>query len=1460
MLSSVAGNSKRITKKALCVLMTISLSLMMLPSALFRTEAHAAPAGDNPLNLEDNHFGEFVYDTSNSANKVVYDDKTILQKVASLQETDTSIVESATASLKASLIENKYSMIDENLPQAEEGYKITATSIASITSQLACVVPTKVANTDKWEFAISNPPSGSTTGDLLIKASLATYNANFLIAFDKGFVPTQEIKYEFNYAGSKGLVKLNASGKTNDKGNALTLVSVEAQVKSIATTDIKYGVSVKLGEAPADHNIDSQPVVNDLPGPVFKSVEEITNAVVEGRGISQVALKDGVIANEYSFGFVSTIGNYIGTPSFDDSTLLISIEQFLKASIDTLAFEITATEIQTNEVKDKAKITIKKISPKEIPADVSTITLPMREKTDQQSYARDAINELESVGTTIDGKKLNLFVANADEPLNTYSLSWDENISVSINTQKIKLIKEGTGETSDYVATFDTDKDKVLISAPSSSDLSSTTIVYDDKEKINLGDDPEYPFKKSDLYFKSEDGYLLSNKDKIDFTDKSFNPNLESKTGMLYMTSIYVKNIETKIITKFEQNLMAYEKFPYVDYKIMNPEDGRYGDIDEGNIFENIINGIKFFFSGSNVKIRFKYIKPDWEKNVANAKIVDKDGKVLFDKESLIPDMTDLNYIYFNLELPKEDFSSYENDITEWWILPISVRGQERHRLSCSVIPNDNTEAEYIVAQAPAPYNISYSWSTNEGAIDPLVANQHVVFDSKVNKVIMKASVKMTNPVPSDDVISASDLFKYTKSYWSASDDTNVIATIYSERQGKIVEPQGDINKYKLKYSDFEPEKNDPDIWSASIEIDLNYLGDSRLEDNITLEVNKIQDLLERTSQNGEKENKTFSFSIDNSAPVLTVDWQGAAAVNHSDALDKDFYTSRDGRSAIITIEDMNFGENGSASSLKSLIDVEQFYVDEVWNPETHTRFGEIKNEWTQDGKYKHYIVVSFKNQGDYRLEVSGTDTGGNEIVGDLVPSETGKYISETFCQDFTPPILHINWDNMNVVNGKYYTGGRNVTFTVEERNFNPNYVFFNGSNVSWTQQGQSGTARNVHTFSQSYQSEGDFSIVLTGEDWAKQAFNPYSDEFTIDWTKPNIQISGVENRQAYGDTAQPNVTITDANMAESTTCQVESLGATKGHPYSASPATSRTNYTYSYGNPEAVPDNDGVYRINVNAVDMAGNADVQERVWSVNRFGSTYVIDAETDTIMDGYVNKDSIKDIVVTEINPSGTDSHSIDMTKGSFTETLNEGTDYTANASGGDGSWYECVYTISKDFFKEDGKYTLSYYSKDKAGHENENTMENKNVDRNSAVNVQFMYDNAKPSVFYNNLSESMYSEATHKATAVFEDNSNKFSEAKVIINGDENYVSGDDLEKHDKKIDFELKDSGTPYTIETVSFDKAGNEMDKDVKTVVVTMNPFLLWFYNTPLFVGSLVGGGVVIAAVGFFLYRRKHLG
>ena len=181
-----------------------------------------------------------------------------------------------------------------------------------------------------------------------------------------------------------------------------------------------------------------------------------------------------------------------------------------------------------------------------------------------------------------------------------------------------------------------------------------------------------------------------------------------------------------------------------------------------------------------------------------------------------------------------------------------------------------------------------------------------------------------------------------------------------------------------------------------------------------------------------------------------------------------------------------------------------------------------------------------------------------------------------------------------------YYTSGRTAYISVHEFNFDKDnsYNFPNisgpGSFSGWTRSGDSYDYNGTI----SCLAEGDYAIVQDLIDKAGNTMDePISQSFTIDWTKPNIQISGVENRQAYGDSAQPNVTITDANMATATTCQVESLGATKGHPYSASPATSRTQYTYSYANPERVPENDGVYRINVNAVDMAGNGDVQERV-----------------------------------------------------------------------------------------------------------------------------------------------------------------------------------------------------------------------------------------------------------------------
>lgn len=183
-----------------------------------------------------------------------------------------------------------------------------------------------------------------------------------------------------------------------------------------------------------------------------------------------------------------------------------------------------------------------------------------------------------------------------------------------------------------------------------------------------------------------------------------------------------------------------------------------------------------------------------------------------------------------------------------------------------------------------------------------------------------------------------------------------------------------------------------------------------------------------------------------------------------NDPINNKYYTGQ--REVTLTVTDRFFA--GTRDMIRAT------FTDYNWNPKGDSGYT-VKQLWEKtEGTNDYVTIIQFDYEGDYTISVNGKDKSGRDIKHE---GQTG-YTSEEFTHDWTPPKLYVSWDNMNAVNGKYYTSGRNVNFTIEERNFDNELVTFNGSHPSW---GNGGT--NIHTLSQSYQSEGDFSIVLSGED-----------------------------------------------------------------------------------------------------------------------------------------------------------------------------------------------------------------------------------------------------------------------------------------------------------------------------------------------------------------------------------------
>lgn len=590
----------------------------------------------------------------------------------------------------------------------------------------------------------------------------------------------------------------------------------------------------------------------------------------------------------------------------------------------------------------------------------------------------------------------------------------------------------------------------------------------------------------------------------------------------------------------------------------------------------------------------------------------------------------------------------------------------------------------------------------------------------------------------------------------------------------------------------------------------------------------------------------------DASAPAISLDW------DTYDARNGRYYQTN--RTMTITIEEEFFNYVIDYAKDQVICSVKK-------NGETVTTvspsdFVEVRpNVWQ--------YTLSFTVDADW--DVSAPTV--YDIIG-----RSASTAGDSFTVDKTNPTMEVSFDNNNARNGNYYNAARTATITVTEHNFSADLVAIsptasagNGDTIGSPAIGGWSDSGDVHTATVTFPGEGVYSMTVDGMDLAQNALPGYScPEFVVDTVKPQIDLSGVENMKGYPDAvpAQPQVTVHDTNLDEASTVAVEKVSypvaPNDANPYSAEPAVSATDLTVSHSNPASVPENDGVYTMRVEAMDKAGNTDSKAVTWSVNRFGSTYVIGDATAKMLNEYLQGAKTQDVVVTEINPSGLDGEqtAVELTKDTSNTTLSPNDQYQLEADDSTG-WHAYTYTVAKNNFSSDGAYRVLFHSQDAAGNASENTMANKNKDRSATAEVAFAVDNTPPLCGFVNLgSDTVYEEASHQAQVTLEDNL-KLDRAEIKVNG-KTFRSLDAAELgNGGTFDIELSESADTQQVSVTAYDAAGNKSDELVATgVMVNSDPVVLWMHNTPLFVGSIVGGIAVIAlaGLGVGLLVRRRLG
>lgn len=602
---------------------------------------------------------------------------------------------------------------------------------------------------------------------------------------------------------------------------------------------------------------------------------------------------------------------------------------------------------------------------------------------------------------------------------------------------------------------------------------------------------------------------------------------------------------------------------------------------------------------------------------------------------------------------------------------------------------------------------------------------------------------------------------------------------------------------------------------------------------------------------------KEEHLSIDITKPRVTLSFD-------NNRVENEFYF-KENRTALITVEERNFSQdsfkilitNPAEGKGTRLLEVERDSFRKVSGSGDSTR-------WESR--------IYFNKDGDYQLSITGEDLAGNAME-DLVYAE-GTQAALDFTVDKTAPVLSVSYDNNTANHEFYYKEGRRAEISIEEKNFRSDLVDYSvlkdggreahGSALSSFSGGEGrGVSDLHHQASISYEEDGDYQFNIRVKDLAGNEALAYpEDHFVIDRTAPGLTISDILNESANKGEVSPKISYGDRYLDQDA-LSLKLIGEVHGehelsHQQDGSISIARTDalnlpmqksmeetespkqkeeekegivYQSSAGGEEGnlsfqnfpeEPDTDDVYRLSAKIVDMAGNETTEELWFSVNRFGSTYLLSDRAKALQGTYQKEG--EEILISEINADEVLSSALTLYRNEEKHALSEGAEYQTTRSGGNGKWYRGDYLIKKDNFDKEGLYHLQISSQDKAG----NLASTEQTER--GAELRFGIDRTPPRILLSNVdNQGVYRGDSLDLDLSVQDNL-WLEQVDAIVDGTEELSWKDkSLQEAVAKDSFPLQISGEKgkrHKLLVVARDAAGNESRKEVSDFVITNNPLL----------------------------------
>ena len=602
---------------------------------------------------------------------------------------------------------------------------------------------------------------------------------------------------------------------------------------------------------------------------------------------------------------------------------------------------------------------------------------------------------------------------------------------------------------------------------------------------------------------------------------------------------------------------------------------------------------------------------------------------------------------------------------------------------------------------------------------------------------------------------------------------------------------------------------------------------------------------------------KEERLSIDITKPRVTLSFD-------NNRVENEFYF-KENRTATITVEERNFSEDAfkilitdpAEGKGAKLLEVERDSFQKVSGSGDSTR-------WESR--------IYFNKDGDYQLSITGEDLAGNAME-ELVYAE-GTQAALDFTVDKTAPVLSVSYDNNTPNHEFYYKEGRRAEISIEEKNFRSDLVDYSvlkdggreghGSALSSFSGGEGrGVSELHHQASISYEEDGDYQFNIRVKDLAGNEALAYpEDHFVIDRTAPSLTISDILNESANKGEVSPKISYGDRYLDQDA-LSLKLIGEVHGeHELSSqqggSISIARTDAlnlpmqksmeenespkqkqeekegivyqsfaggeegNLSFQNFPEEPDTDDVYRLFAKIVDMAGNETTEELWFSVNRFGSTYLLSDRAKALQGTYQKEG--EEILISEINADEVLSSALTLYRNEEKHVLSEGAEYQTTRSGGNGKWYRGDYLIKKDNFDKEGLYHLQISSQDKAG----NLASTEQTER--GAELRFGIDRTPPRILLSNVdNQGVYRGDSLDLDLSVQDNL-WLEQVDATVDGTEELSWKDkSLQEAVAKDSFPLQISGEKgkrHKLLVVARDGAGNESRKEVSDFVITNNPLL----------------------------------